>query len=165
MMNMNKTNYIEAVAENAASVTAGAYQYDRGIKLRVDGTTALLLQPIRQQKQFSCTGSKFPDFLLLSCSQAHYDEFLVNVYPATALVYAFHSIHSILGIAAQLSFFLYFSFRPFVFPYWTIRGAARELFINFIFDLRYRKKGQPFLLSLQIVDKVVSASIAGAILF
>ena len=41
MMNMNKTNYIEAVAGNAASVTAGAYQYDRGIKLRVDGTTAL----------------------------------------------------------------------------------------------------------------------------
>ena len=41
MMNMNKTNYIEAVAGNAVSVTAGAYQYDRGIKLRVDGTTAL----------------------------------------------------------------------------------------------------------------------------
>lgn len=38
---MNKTNYIEAVAGNAVSVTAGAYQYDRGIKLRVDGTTAL----------------------------------------------------------------------------------------------------------------------------
>ena len=38
---MNKTNYIEAVAGNAASVTAGAYQYDQGIKLRVDGTTAL----------------------------------------------------------------------------------------------------------------------------
>ena len=50
MMNMNKTNTIDAVAGNAASVTAGAYQYDRGIKLRVDGTTALLLQPIRQQK-------------------------------------------------------------------------------------------------------------------
>ena len=42
---MNKTNYIEAVAGNVASVTAGAYQYDRGSKLRVDGTTALLLQP------------------------------------------------------------------------------------------------------------------------
>ena len=67
MMNMTKTNTIDAVAGNAASVTAGAYQYDRGIKLRVDGTTALLLQPIRQQKLFSCTGSKFPDFLLLSC--------------------------------------------------------------------------------------------------
>lgn len=38
---MNKTNYIEAVAGNAVSVTAGAYQYDRGIKLRVDGTAAL----------------------------------------------------------------------------------------------------------------------------
>lgn len=41
---MNKTNYIEAVAGNAVSVTAGAYQYDRGIKLRVDGTTALSQQ-------------------------------------------------------------------------------------------------------------------------
>ena len=141
---MNKTNYIEAVAGNAASVTAGAYQYDRGIMLRVDGTTALLLQPIRQQKQCSCTGSKFPDFLLFSCLQARYDEFLVNVYPTTALVYAFRSIPSILGIAAQLSFFLYFSFRPFVLPYWTIRGAARELLINFIFDLRYQKRDNLF---------------------
>ena len=141
---MTKTNTIDAVAGNAASVTAGAYQYDRGIKLRVDGTTALLLQPIRQQKHFSCTGSKFLDFLLLSCSQARYDEFLVNVFPATALVYAFHSIPSILGIAAQLSFFLYFSFRPFVLPYWTIRGAARGLFVNSISDLRYQKRDNLF---------------------
>ena len=37
-----------------------------------------------------------------------YDDFLVNVYPATVLVYSFHSIPSIPGIAAQFSFFLYF---------------------------------------------------------
>lgn len=109
-----------------------------------DHFAPLLLQPIRQQKQFSRAGSKFPDFLLFSRPQVRYGELLVNVYPTTALVYSFHSIPSILGIAAQLSFFLYFSFRPFVLPYWTIRGAARELFVNFVFDLRYQKRDNLF---------------------
>ena len=40
-MNMTKTNTIDAVAGNTAAVTAGAYQYDRGIQLRVDGVSAL----------------------------------------------------------------------------------------------------------------------------
>ena len=140
---MNKTNYIDAIAGNVVSVTAGAYQYDRGSKLRVDGTTALLLQPIRQQKQFSCTGSKFLDFLLFSCSQARYDEFLVNVYPTTALVYAsirfppfLVSRRRSLSFSIFLSVLSYFRTGQFV--------VQQESFLLILFSTCGIKKGTTF---------------------